>query len=126
MTAVVGSGKRSMSLSLICWKPLMLEPSKPTPSVKVEVSTIRIGTLKCCQVPGTSVNLKSTIRAPFSWARRNTSSGVLVIRSLHPLLWSGAYLAFRLDMRYKMHNRVFLSLNIVQFLFLENGGSSEI
>ena len=32
--AVVGSGSKSMSLSLIFWKPRMLDPSKPMPSVK--------------------------------------------------------------------------------------------
>jgi hypothetical protein len=33
-----GSGMRSMSLALIGWKPRMLEPSKPTPSVNVDSS----------------------------------------------------------------------------------------
>src|SRR5215831_16491740 len=78
--AVEGSGMSSISLSLISWNPRILDPSKPMPSAKRLSSRTRTGELKCCQVPGTSVNLKSTIRTPFSWANRITSSGVIVMR----------------------------------------------
>src|SRR5690348_6256626 len=57
----------------------MLEPSNPMPSVKEEASIARVGMLKCCHVPGTSVNFRSIMRAPCSRAMRSTSSGVLVI-----------------------------------------------
>src|SRR5579885_897795 len=55
----------------------MLEPSKPSPSSKISGSICDIGTVKCCQVPGTSTNLKSTTLAPRSSARRNASCGVI-------------------------------------------------
>ena len=38
----------------------MLEPSKPRPSVKMSsLYSVRV-VVKCCQLPGRSVNLKST------------------------------------------------------------------
>ncbi len=40
-----------MSLSWIFWKPRMLEPSKPIPSVKRSSVSSLTGTLKCCHVP---------------------------------------------------------------------------
>lgn len=71
-----------MSLSLISWKPRMLEPSKPIPSLKADASNALIGMLKCCHVPGTSVNFTSTMRTPCSLASRITSSGVLAMRRI--------------------------------------------
>ena len=47
--AVVGSGISSMSLSWICWKPRMLEPSKPMPSMNMSSSSSLTGIEKCCR-----------------------------------------------------------------------------
>ena len=77
MRAVVGSGKSSMSLSLIAWKPRILEPSKPQPSSKrssVNSPAIRE---KCCHIPGRSINLRSTIFTSCSFASATTSLGVI-------------------------------------------------
>src|SRR5579884_1630052 len=74
-SAVSGSGKSSMSLSWIFWKPRMLDPSKPMPSLKRSSVISPTGMLKCCQVPGRSVNRRSTIFTPCSLARAITSLG---------------------------------------------------
>src|SRR5437660_9216262 len=58
--AVAGSGMTSMSEALITFQPRMLEPSKPRPSVKMASLYSVSVVVKCCQVPGRSVNLKST------------------------------------------------------------------
>src|SRR5947209_14224456 len=89
MMAVVGSGITSISLSLIVWNPRMLEPSNGTPSENISSFNSRTGTLKCCQDPGRSVNLRSTIFAPFSLANRRTSSGVLSVIVYSSLLYLG-------------------------------------
>ena len=73
-----------MSLSLIVWKPRMLEPSNALPSTNVSTSNSCSGTVKCCQVPGMSTNLRSTIFAPCSVANCNTSSGVIYASSPSP------------------------------------------
>src|SRR5205809_6612380 len=57
--AVVGSGVTSMSEAVITFQPRMLEPSKPRPSVKISSLYSVSVVVKCCQVPGRSVNLKS-------------------------------------------------------------------
>ncbi len=48
-----------MSLALIARQPRMLEPSKPRPSVKISSLYSVSVVVKCCQLPGKSVNLKS-------------------------------------------------------------------
>src|SRR5919199_6767376 len=65
----------------------MLDPSKPMPAWNRSWSSCDSGMLKCCQVPGTSTNLKSTIFAPCSSARRSTSLGLLglIFPPLHTL-----------------------------------------
>src|ERR1039457_6815476 len=63
----------------------MEEPSKPCPSSKVSSSNSLIGTEKCCQIPIKSINLKSTISAPFSLANSTTCFGVI------KFLLSGGY-----------------------------------
>src|SRR5689334_21371997 len=75
-TAESGSGMSSMSLSLIFWKPRMDEPSKPRPSAKVSSVSSVAGMEKCCQVPGMSMNLTSTILRPWSLTSFRTSAGV--------------------------------------------------
>src|SRR5438874_2175526 len=89
MMAEVGSGITSISLSLMVWKPRMLEPSNGTPSKNISSFNSRAGTLKCCQDPGRSVNLRSTIFAPFSLANCKTSSGVLSVIVYSSLLYLG-------------------------------------
>jgi hypothetical protein len=75
MTAVAASGTRITSDSAISWKPRMEEPSKPRPSVNASSSSAWIDRPRCCQVPGRSVNLKSTIRTPWARAKSSTSPG---------------------------------------------------
>src|SRR6266568_529507 len=73
--ALAGSGRSSMSLSLIAGKPRIDEPSNPKPSLKVSSSSSFNGVEKCCQVPGKSVKRTSTTCTPASLARRMTSAG---------------------------------------------------
>jgi hypothetical protein len=49
--AVVGSGMTSMSEALITRQPRMLEPSNPSPSVKMSSLYSVSVVVKCCQVP---------------------------------------------------------------------------
>src|SRR2546422_1507854 len=70
--AVDTSGRSSMSLSLIAWKPRIEEPSKPSPSRIIASSSVAAGMEKCCQVPGRSQNLTSTTRM-FFWRMRSSS-----------------------------------------------------
>ena len=74
---VVASGTRSMSLSWISWKPRMLEPSKPVPSTNKLGLSSPSGSVTCWNVPGTSVNFRSTIWMPLSWQNLITSSGLV-------------------------------------------------
>ena len=73
MNAVLGSGIISMSLSLIACQPRIEEPSKPMPSSKVPSSISPIGYEQCCQMPGQSVNRRSTISTLFFLAYSSTS-----------------------------------------------------
>ncbi|GBE40231.1 hypothetical protein BMS3Bbin09_00105 [bacterium BMS3Bbin09] len=57
MIAVEGSGTMSISDELMAHHPLMDEPSKPSPSSKVDSSSSLIGCEKFCQIPGKSINL---------------------------------------------------------------------
>src|SRR6266516_4539201 len=76
--AVAGSGMTSMSEALITFQPRMLEPSKPMPSVKISsLYSVRV-VVKCCQVPGRSVNLKSTSFTSRSLIILETSDGVFL------------------------------------------------
>src|SRR6478609_7916497 len=75
--AVAASGIMSISLSLIAWKPRMLEPSKPTPSAKVSSSTSSMLFEVCCQVPNISTKRKSKKSTPSSLACFRTSAAVL-------------------------------------------------
>ena len=82
-TAVSGCGITSMSLSLIACQPRMLEPSKPRPSSKTSSSSLSTGIVKCCQIPGKSMNRRSTAFTFFSRQRAKTSLGVTMIGSFH-------------------------------------------
>jgi hypothetical protein len=78
MKAVSGSGMASMSEASMLFQPRMLEPSKPSPSLKISSLNSRMGQLKCCQVPKVSTNLMSTILAPLFLANSMTLLGVLM------------------------------------------------
>src|SRR6266404_6821355 len=78
MKAVSGSGMASMSEASMLFQPRMLEPSKPSPSLKISSLNSRMGQLKCCQVPKVSTNLISIILAPFFLANSITLLGVLM------------------------------------------------
>src|SRR5712692_2515019 len=79
MVAESGSGMRSMSLSSIDWKPRMLDPSNPRPPVKLSSSSSPSGRLKCCHVPGRSMNRTSTTSTPSAFARSITSRGLVLL-----------------------------------------------
>src|SRR5208283_1125319 len=83
--AVEGSGMTSISEQWIACQPLIDEPSKPRPSSNISSFNSQTGAAKCCQIPGKSRNLKSTITALFSWAILITSFGVI----LPPLFYLG-------------------------------------
>src|SRR5262245_19688147 len=76
MTAVLGSGTRSMSDSWISWNPRIEDPSKPTPSSNTSAVSCPAGMEKCCISPGRSQNRTSTISMPSSPISCSTSSGV--------------------------------------------------
>ena len=77
ITAVAASGMTSMSLAWIACQPRMELPSKPKPSSKELSSSWPMGTVKCCHIPGKSMNLKSANFAPFSLTIFMTSFGVM-------------------------------------------------
>ncbi len=79
MVAESGSGMSSMSLSSIAWNPRMLDPSNPRPSVKLSTSSSPTGRLKCCHVPGRSMNRTSTTSTPSAFARSITSRGLVLL-----------------------------------------------
>src|SRR5437867_11026876 len=74
--AVVGSGMTSISDALITFHPRMLDPSKPSPSVKMSSLYSVSVVVKCCQVPGRSQNLKSTSFTSWSLINLLTSEAV--------------------------------------------------
>src|SRR5204862_4443684 len=76
--AVFGSGITSMSDALITFQPRMLDPSKPSPSVKMSSLYSLSVVVKCCQVPGRSVNLKSTSFTSWSLIIFETSEAVFL------------------------------------------------
>src|SRR5205814_3766242 len=76
--AVAGSGMTSISEALITFQPRILEPSKPRPSVKISSLYSVSVVVKCCQVPGRSVNLKSTSFTSRSLIILETSEGIFL------------------------------------------------
>src|SRR6202158_3123904 len=77
ITAVAGSGITSMSLAWIGCQPRIEEPSKPRPSSNTASSISLGGTVKCCQIPKKSLNLKSIATAFCSFMNLITSFGVM-------------------------------------------------
>src|SRR5438094_5410828 len=82
ITAVVGSGITSMSLAWIGCQPRIDEPSNPSPSSNTASSISLGGTVKCCQIPRKSLNLKSIATAFWSFMNLIASFGVII----NPLL----------------------------------------
>src|SRR6478672_3146982 len=75
--AVVGSGMSSMSEALIGCQPRIDEPSSPKPSSNESSLSCGIVTVVCCQIPGRSMNFRSTNFAPCFSANLRTSLGVM-------------------------------------------------
>ena len=75
MKVDVASGMRSMSLSWMCWNPLIDDPSKPMPPSKRPSESSSTGIEKCCHVPGRSTKRRSTIWTPSFFAIASTSLG---------------------------------------------------
>src|SRR5882762_10493221 len=76
--AVAASGMTSMSEALMTFQPRMLDPSKPSPSVKISSLYSLSVVVKCCHVPGKSVNLKSTSLTSWSLIILETSEAVFL------------------------------------------------
>ncbi len=75
--AVDASGVICMSLALIGCHPRTDEPSKPIPLSNISSSRRATGTVVCCQMPGRSMNLKSTYLHALSLANWMTSFGFM-------------------------------------------------
>src|SRR6267142_1651251 len=82
ITPVSGSGTTSMSLAWMGIQPRMEEPSKPSPSSNTPSVSSASGTVKCCQRPRKSMNLRSTITAFLSCAYPITSFGFGILVGL--------------------------------------------
>src|ERR1051325_1320446 len=65
-----------MSEALMTFQPRMLDPSNPRPSVKISSLYSVSVVVKCCQLPGRSVNLKSTSLTSRSLINLLTSEAV--------------------------------------------------
>src|SRR6266699_6904745 len=87
--AVLGSGITSMADALITFQPRMLDPSKQSPTVKISSLYSLSVVVKCCQVPGRSVNLKSTSFTSWSLIILLTSDGVFLLAIIQELLVDG-------------------------------------
>src|SRR5258706_14155991 len=75
--AVLASGSRIMSDSLMPFQPLIDEPSNILPSTKKSAVTKRAGTVTCCSLPRVSVNRRSANLAFLSCTSFTTSVGVI-------------------------------------------------
>src|SRR4029078_11557085 len=75
--AVSGSGVISMSDALIGCQPRIEDPSKPKPSSKQDSVSRWAGTVVCCQIPGKSMNFRSTNFTSFFLANSTTSLGFI-------------------------------------------------
>src|SRR4028119_1199138 len=89
--AVVGSGMRVMSDSLIAFQPAMDEPSNMMPSAKTSSSTMETSKVTCCHLPRGSVKRKSTYLMSLSLIALSTSLAVFMVSGpLLPLRMSPA------------------------------------
>lgn len=80
MTAVFGSGIKSMSEASMPFQPAMDEPSKAWPELNLSSSKCETGTVTCCSLPRVSVKRKSTNLTSFSLTSLSTSATVLAIK----------------------------------------------
>src|SRR5665213_1283226 len=78
MTAVVGSGMRVMSDSLIAFQPAIEDPSNINPSEKESSSMIETSKVTCCHLPRGSVKRRSTYLTSFSLIAARTSLAVFI------------------------------------------------
>ena len=78
MQAVVGSGIRIMSDSLIAFQPAIEEPSNMVPSEKISSSTSDRSNVTCCHLPRGSVKRKSTYFTSLSLIAFRTSLAVFM------------------------------------------------
>src|SRR3977135_2128271 len=76
--AVAGSEITTIGGPWVPFQPEMREPSNPRPSVKMSSLYSVSVVVKCCQVPGRSVNLKSTSFTSRSLIILETSDGVFL------------------------------------------------
>src|SRR5215207_97426 len=90
MTAVVGSGIRIMSDSLIAFQPAIEEPSNIVPSAKMSSSTIEMSKVTCCHFPRGSVKRKSTYLMSLSLIAASTSLAVFILLVLYYVTSVGA------------------------------------
>src|SRR3979490_733344 len=74
MNPVLGSAISRMSAPGIPWNPRIEKPPNPSPLSKSSASRAASGRLMCCQVPGRSMNFRSTIWTPRSAANSSTSA----------------------------------------------------
>src|SRR5437763_689636 len=75
MTAVLASGIRIMSDSLMPFHPAMEEPSNILPSWKNSSSTSRAGMVTCCSLPRVSVKRRSAVPVPAAGSGRRAARG---------------------------------------------------
>src|ERR687893_528868 len=88
--AVVGSGMRVMSDSLIAFQPAMDEPSNMMPSAKTSSSTMETSKVTCCHLPRGSVKRKSTYLMSLSLIAVSTSLAVFILLILYFVMCKGA------------------------------------
>src|SRR3984893_19029116 len=98
-TAVVGSGIRVMSDSLIALQPAIEEPSNPKPSENTSSSKIVTSKVTCCHFPRGSVKRRSTYF--MSWSLMNFSTSLAVFMS-YPLCLGLKFMGRRRGM--KLHD----------------------
>src|SRR3712207_3726445 len=79
ITAVVGSGMRVMSDSLIAFQPAIEEPSNMMPSVNTSSSMMDTSNVTCCHLPRGSVKRKSTYLMSLSLIALSTSLPVCIL-----------------------------------------------
>src|SRR5215210_7070235 len=81
--AVVGSGMRVMSDSLIAFQPAIDEPSNMMPSANTSSSTMETSKVTCCHLPRGSVKRKSTYLMSLSLIAFSTSLAVFILLVLY-------------------------------------------
>src|SRR6202011_1839580 len=79
IVAVIGSGIRHMSDSLIAFQPAIDEPSNIKPSANVSSSIMPTSKVTCCHLPRGSVKRRSTYFTSLSLIDFRTSLAVFMI-----------------------------------------------